>query len=470
MIRKYVYSLLLLTFALCVLWPASAGAQASTGTIVGTATDADHDVLPAAPVKLSPGDTSVKTNDQGEFTITNVPPGTYTVTVSYVGFSPSATSVAVTAEQVASVYAVLPVASQDTQIVVTAGRGYGEAEAVNETLAAENILDILPAPVIRSLPNANIADAVGRLPGVTLERDEGEGKYVQIRGTEPRLSNLTIDGIIVPSPEGLVRQVKLDAIPADLIESVQINKTLLPSRYGDAIGGSVTLVTKTAGERPTVSLYGAGGFTPIINTVPVSEFSGTLGQRFGRAKRLGVIVSGSYDYNGRGINDIEPVPGILPGTTLTPADSFVAVRQYKYDRNRFGVGGSVDYKLNEASLIYVRGLFSDFKDNGHRWEYQLSDNTPGLTTASGGPGTGLPAFTTERRDGHFQIAHMVVGGNHVMTKSWINWSVAASQSQMYNPLNGGESITTFSSTLPSSNCQFDPTATTDVYRPQFTPA
>src|SRR3984893_11878337 len=150
MMRKYIYYLLLLTVALCVLWPASAGAQASTGTIVGTATDADHDVLPAAPVKLDPGDVSVKTNDQGEFTITNVPPGTYTVTVSYVGFSPSATSVAVTAGQVASVYAVLPVASQDTQIVVTAGRGYGEAEAVNETLAVGKIIDILQPPLVKS--------------------------------------------------------------------------------------------------------------------------------------------------------------------------------------------------------------------------------------------------------------------------------------------------------------------------------
>ena len=60
---------------------------------------------------------------------------------------------------------------------------------------------MLPAEVITSLPNTNVADAVGRLPSVSLERDEGEGKYVQIRGTDPRLSNLTINGVHVPSPE-----------------------------------------------------------------------------------------------------------------------------------------------------------------------------------------------------------------------------------------------------------------------------
>jgi hypothetical protein len=192
---------------------------------------------------------SVTTNAQGEFIVTNLEPGSYTVSVSYLGFSSQNKDVTVAAGQVAKVDVVLPVATQNEQVVVTAGRSYGEAEAVNEIRAADNVLNILPAAVITSLPNANVADAVGRLPGVTLERDEGEGKYVQIRGTAPNLSNLTMDGIVVPSPEGGVRQVKLDTIPADLIDSVQINKTLQANMDADAIGGSVNLVTKTAWER-----------------------------------------------------------------------------------------------------------------------------------------------------------------------------------------------------------------------------
>jgi hypothetical protein len=121
-------------------------------------------------------------------------------------------------------------------------------------------VQVLPADVITSLPNTNIADAVGRLPSVSLERDEGEGKYVQIRGTEPRLSNVTIDGVHVPSPEA-VRNVKLDAIPADLIDSVEINKTLSANQEGDAIGGSVNLVTKKATDQPYVTVIGMGGYT-----------------------------------------------------------------------------------------------------------------------------------------------------------------------------------------------------------------
>jgi TonB-dependent receptor len=446
-----------------LLWPGFVMAQG--GTIVGTAKDADGDILPSAAITVTPGDLSIRTNPQGEFVITNLTPGKYSLSVSYLGFTTKNIDVNVSAGQVTTANVTLDVATQNDTVVVTSGRSYGEAEAVNETRASDTIVNILPAAVISSLPNANIADAVGRLPGVTLERDEGEGKYVQIRGTEPRLSNLTVDGVVVPSPEGTVRQVKLDTIPAGLIDAVEINKTLLPNMDGDAIGGSVNLITKIAGERPTVSLYGAGGFTPIIKTVGVYEFGGTVGQRFGEAKRIGVILSGSYDYNGRGIDDFEATQNAFFGT-LTPYYDSGVFRQYKYDRTRYGFGGSVDYKLNDTSLIYVRGIFSDFADKGHRWEYIVNTN-PDLTMNNS-----LPSITTERRIGDFQVANVVLGGNHVFTKSWFNWGLAVGRSRMQNPLNGGEAITDFVpvSIFTNSNCQYDPTATKNKYKPQFTPA
>ncbi len=294
---------LVFTIALFVSSPA----VAQVGGVAGIIKDSTGAVLPGARVELQNGSSAVS-DGQWQFTITNIAPGTYTATVNYVGFAPSTTTVTVTAGQNARLNIVLDVASKNDVVIVTAERAHGEAEAINEEKVADNILNVLPSEVITSLPNANIADAVGRLPGVTLERDEGEGKYVQIRGTEPRLANLTLDGVEVPSPEGGVRQVKLDVIPADVIESVQINKTLQANMNGDAIGGSVNLVTKKAGDRPTLILYGLGGITPIANTRSVYEFGGTVGDRFGAQKRFGVMISGSYDYNGRGIDDLEPAP------------------------------------------------------------------------------------------------------------------------------------------------------------------
>lgn len=458
-----------LTLAFTVSLLASGQAMAQAGAVAGTVKDSGGAVLPGATVKLTPGDASAVSDSQGQFNISDVARGAYTVTVNYVGFVNFTGSVTVVAGQTARVNPVLKVATATEAVLVTAERAHGEAEAINEEKIADNILNVLPSEVITSLPNANVADAVGRLPGVTLERDEGEGKYVQIRGTEPRLANLTIDGVEVPSPEGGVRQVKLDVLPADLVESVQINKTLQPNMNGDAIGGSVNLVTRKAADRPSLSLYSSGGFTPIDNTRTVYDFGGIAGMRFGAEKRVGAMVSGSYDYNGRGIDDIEPVPSAI----LNPDGSFAAYditapafRQYLYDRKRYGFGGSVDYRLSENSNLYVHSLYSDFKDYGDRYEYVFGTND-GIPL----PGPNIPGpFTTERRNPDFQVASLSVGANHVFGTSLLTWQLAAARSRMLNPIGGGESHTVFNYTETQSNCQYVASATTNPYLPAFSPA
>src|SRR2546429_1043036 len=109
--------------------------------------------------------------------------------------------------------------------------------------------------------------------------------FRSVRGTDPRLTNTTIDGINVPSPESGVRQIKFDPIPADIVESVEINKTLQANMDGDGIGGSINLVTKTAGERSTMNFSSMAGYTPILGGRGLTENTGTLGQRFGADKR-----------------------------------------------------------------------------------------------------------------------------------------------------------------------------------------
>ena len=135
-------------------------------------------------------------------------------------------TVTVNAGETASVDAVLKVAGLTDQVMVTAERLEGQAEAINIERTDDQIVQVLPLKEITSLPNTNIADAVGRAPSVTLERDEGEGKYVQIRSMEPRLTNTTINGVNVPSVEGTVRNIKLDSVPADLVERIEVFKTL----------------------------------------------------------------------------------------------------------------------------------------------------------------------------------------------------------------------------------------------------
>src|SRR2546425_8486707 len=340
------------------------------------------------------------------------PRGVTPFRVPYVSSPPATKTVVVTAGQSANADAKLEVESQNLEVLVTAERASGEAEAVNRERTADNVLQVLPADVIRSLPNANMADALGRLPSVTIERDEGEGKYVQIRGTEPRLANVTIDGVNTPSPESGVRQIKLDAIPGDIVESVEINKTLQANMDPDGIGGSVNLVTKTAGERPTVAVSGMGGYTPIVNGRGLVETAGTVGQRFGANKRFGALIGGTYDWNGRGIDDLEPVPDIAKFTDGSTARYFesIDVREYRYYRSRWGLAGSVDYKPSDGSTIYIRGLYSDFKNYGDKWVYSINDNA----FNNGGP----PSFGTQLRRPDYAIGSVVLGGKHVLTTSW----------------------------------------------------
>ncbi len=447
---------------------ATALAQGGKGTIRGHVTDASGGVLQGAQVSLEPRNETLASDVQGDFFIRDLAPGSYTITISYVGFKTLTKNVDVVAGQAANVEAKLEVGEQNQEVLVVAERASAEAEAVNRERTADNILQVLPSDVIRSLPNANLADALGRLPSVTLERDEGEGKYVQVRGTEPRLTNTTVDGINIPSPESGVRQIKFDAIPADLVESVEINKTLQANMDGDGIGGSINLVTKTAGERPTVALSGMGGYMPILGGRQQYETAGTVGQRFGTDKRFGILVGGSYDWSGRGIDDIEPVSDIATfanGSTALWKDA-IDIREYRYYRTRWGFAGSADYKLGEGSNIYARGIYSDFQNYGDRWVYSLTDNTPNVNVLEPSGG-GTPGFNVQDRRPDIAIASFLIGGKHVLTSTWYSWDVSVSRSRDIDAQDG---TARFDSTLGSSTCQFDPAATTNKFRPQWTPS
>ena len=436
-------------------------AQERRGTISGHVTDSSGGVLKGAEITIEAQSIKVVSDVQGQFFIRDLDPGSYTIEVTYVGFAKFTQTANVIAGQVATVDAKLAPESQNLEVLVTAERASAEAEAVNRERSADNIVQVLPADVIRSLPNANMADALGRLPCVTIERDEGEGKYVQIRGTEPRLANLTIDGVNTPSPESGVRQIKLDAIPADIVESVEINKTLQANMDPDGIGGSVNLVTKTASERPTVNINGMGGYTPILNGRGLIETTGTVGQRFGADKRFGALIGGSYDWNGRGIDDLEPVPDLttVGGQQVRIFDS-VDIREYRYYRSRWGLAGSLDFKPSDGSTIYIRGLYSDFKNYGDRWVYSINDNL----YSSGGP----PSFNDQIRRPDYAVGSILLGGKHVLTTTWFAWDASVSRSRQKGGV--GDRTASFDANLDGSNCQYDLANTKSLYLPQWTPA
>lgn len=473
---KHLRSLLLAMIVGACLAALPAAAQEGSGTITGTVKDSGGGALKGALVQLEPSDKRAASDDQGQFKITDVAAGQYTLTASYVGLANFTGTVTVGAGRSASVDAVLNVAGVTDQMVVTADRVQGEAEAINIERTADDIVQVLPLKVIQSLPNTNIADAVGRLPSVTLERDEGEGKYLQIRGTEPRLSNLTINGIDIPSPERGVRNIKLDIIPSALVDRIEVSKTLSANQDADAIGGSVNLVTKTAADKPTISIDGIGGYTPIQNGRWLDSFNGAVGNRFGADKKLGILFGGSYDWNGRGIDDLEPGQGVYTfpagdpnaGKSIQWINGGIDTRTYQYYRTRYGFETGLDYRLSPGSSLYVKGLYSDFLDFGDVWVYTYNPGTPtGLTVNGITPtdGTGNMQYRQYIRRPDQQIYSFSVGGRHDLSKTLITYDFAVSRSHQY----GGFPTTKFNNVSnANSNITFNQD-TTNPYIPKMTP-
>ncbi|WP_446744197.1 TonB-dependent receptor [Silvibacterium acidisoli] len=406
-------------------------AQTSTGTITGHVQDTGGAVLVSAKVSIDPSGRQVPTDNQGSFRFANLAAGQYTLTASYVGFKSFSSTVTVTAGQTADVTAALEVLSAQDSVMVTAPRLHGDAEAVNVERMSSQIVQVEPAGVINSLPNNNIADAVGRLPSVSLERDEGEGKYVQIRGTEPRLSNVTINGINVPAPEVIVRQIKLDAVPANVVERIEVFKTLSADQDADAIGGTVNLVTKTAQEKPTYELGGTAGYNPLQNGYWRGGFDGTFGQRFGINKQFGFLLGGAWDRTNRGIDDLEPSQtfGTLPNGQNVAYINSEDMRSYQYYRTRYGFDIGTDYKITPTATAYFKGLYSDFHDYGEAEVY--TPNAGALTGFNGKEAvfdnTGNWQYRHYIRRPDQQVYSFQTGVRHQLKSNVINYEFAVSR-------------------------------------------
>jgi TonB-dependent receptor len=446
-------------------------AQAAKASISGTVSDVSKAVIPDARVVASPGNFVTTSNGTGNFSISGLAPGTYTVTITAPGFTPLTYTVTLKAGETQTQSLVLQVGSATEQVVVTAGSGPTQTmtQAVNQEITSANILNVLPETEIVALPNANIADAVGRMPGVTLQRNEGEGEYVQVRGLDPRLTNITIDGVTVPAPEVAIQQVDLSTIPDDMVQSIELNKTLSANQDADGIGGSVNLVTKTASARPYFSAETTMGYTPIENTRYVGKVDTTAGMRFGAAQRWGVIGGAEYDYNGRGINDIEPNPILDPDGSATPDYNKMTLRDYRYQRLRWGGTSSVDYKVSEHSTLALHFLLSDLKDWGDKWYYEVHTDH-------------APSFYESLRRPDLAVGSLSLDGNHIFKNSWVHWGTAVSRSRELNA--GGNPEADFAPTSNALNnasfpaggdsnaanpttCAYNPGAQPGVYLPHW---
>jgi TonB-dependent receptor len=298
---------------------------------------------------------SAATDRAGEFRLVGVPAGKYELLVVYLGHRDERAALTIEAGRTTPVEVKLaPAQFSETVQVSAESIVQGQASALNQQRTAANIVNIVSADQIGSFPDPNAAEAASRIPGVSIARDQGEGRYVLVRGTEPRLNSMMIDGERIPAPEGALRQVALDAVPADQLQSIEVSKALTPDMDADSIGGAVNLITKQAVSRPTMLFSAAGGYNSLQGDAGQSQFSGTAGRRL-NGGRAGLLVGGSASSLNRGSENFEAVyegNGALNDLQL---------RDYQIDRQRYGVNVSGDVRAGNGS-VFARGIFNEFKD------------------------------------------------------------------------------------------------------------
>lgn len=426
---------------LSLLLTASAGAQTQTGNIAGLVTDSSgRAVLVGAQVQVEGQRRKVVTDESGRYLLLSVPAGTATVTVSYLGLAPAIQRVTVVAGGTTTQdFSLSPAGVADVVTVSASPIEAGQARALNDQKNSVNLVNLVASDQIGSFPDANAAEATQRIPGIVVQRDQGEGRYVLIRGTEPRLSATTINGDRIGTTENTSRQIPLDTIPADLLGAIEITKVLTPDVEADSIGGRVNLITKRAPAARHVALTLGTGYNTLVSD-DLKDYNGTYGDRL-LGGRLGVIVSGNYYQNNRGSQDLEP--SYNANTSLAGLD----LRDYVLTRTRKGGTFDLDYTLAPGSSLFLRGLRTEYQDR------ELRHRMRSITTNGR-----LERALRDRTHNSSQTA-VTLGGNHVLAGSWLlDWRSSYSRAALDTPYR-------LEATFRQTGATFAPNVTADSIDP-----
>jgi len=255
-------------------------------------------------------------------------------------------------------------------VVVVHGQLRGKLKAQDERKQADNRKDVISIDAIQEHPDPDVADALARAPGVTLQQDQGEGHYVQIRGSEPRLSTVTINGQKMTSSSGDTRAVDLDVIPVDQLSEIEVTKVLMPEMDGDAIGGTVNLVTPGALDTHLVlkALLAGGGND--LSGRPLWQGSAALSRRYLEGGALGAYLGGSWFKNETRTDDMEMTWDTTEGNRGVIWN--LEQREYHNEKERIGASGRLDWRTPGGSIAYLTGNWSQTDDSQLRDRFSIT--------------------------------------------------------------------------------------------------
>ena len=358
---RHQYALLSAAIAAALALP---GASAWAGDLTGKVTEAGSGrALPNAKVSVPQLGRSAVADRSGAYRLDGIPAGSYAVEVEYVGLSGAKSDVTVPESGPVERNFSLGSTAETLGVEEVTVTGYRLAQitALQDKKASQTIKESVTADDAGKLPDRNAGETLARVVGVAVTTDQGEGRYVTIRGIDAALSNVTIDGQIIGSPEGDTRRVALDTVPADILSKLEVIKSATPDLDGNAIGGTINLVTPSVFDDPDGTFFSATGDYGYYDLGGQNPWGGSLAWGNIFNERFGIVLSASYsdrEFNSHNIQGGDP--WTEEGDFLVP-DEFT-MRDYLIRRVRKGFVANLEFRPNDDLKLHWRNLYNRYED------------------------------------------------------------------------------------------------------------
>ena len=331
------------------------------GRIKGTIIDANSkEPLIGANVIIKGTSLGAAANINGEFILPPLKAGNYLLKVSYVGYKEKTINIKVLSNRTTKVIIKLNWIAVEEDVVLVTAQAKGQLSAINEQLSADEIKNVVSKDRIRELPDANAAESVGRLPGVSIQRSGGEGNKVVIRGLQPKYSKVMVDGVALAATSSSDRSVSLNSISSYSLEGIEVIKAPTADMDGDQIGGSVNFKMKTAESGFNSNVILEGGYNNLKHTYSDYMIVGDVSNRFFDDK-LGVFLQLTNDRKNLSSNQMNAGYYYDIAKEKLRTES-LSLRDIVRIRERLGGTLTIDYNL-PAGKIFFKNFFSNGDNN-----------------------------------------------------------------------------------------------------------
>jgi TonB-dependent receptor len=328
----------------------AAGVFAQSGNVAGKVTDAsDGSPLWGTNIILVGTSNGTSTNTDGKYRLSNIPEGPAIIVFRYLGYASDSVKVNIAGGKTIQLNVELHSLTLEGEEVIVSAQLQGQAAAINQQLSSNTIVNVVSSDKIQELPDANVAESLGRLPGIAIQRDAGEATKVVVRGLPPKFSSITINGERIPATDPNDRSVDLSMISQDILAGIEVFKSITPNMDADAIGGTINLVTKNAPENFHYNILAQGGYNNQKKDYGNYKFDASVSDRFfnnsfgvlatlstQRANRSSDILNADYDPPTQTATLIE-----IENLNLGNRDEI---------RTRFSGGLNFDYTIGDLNL------------------------------------------------------------------------------------------------------------------------